>query len=530
MPRGRVQLLSVSDFSGGLNLRDDRFQLEDNETPDCNNVRLLPQGGIERRPAVGLFNSVALGATPRNIFTFKTATYEQVLAQLTSNCNYATTAGTFASCGITGALTAAARMRAAQFKDRLYIVRNNEQVSGYWSGTAWAALTDPAVGATWNEDLASPNSGECPKAKLIASWHNYLWVGNLVENATAYPDRIRWSHPNEPEDWRQLDYIDIDKGVSGNGLTALAAFGDELLVFKDRSIHRLRGYDPDTFDVYQLAGDTGAVCQEAVAVGPMGVAWFDRRLGVFLYDGDKIQWLWPKLAATLTDGRILPSYLLNSSAAHSVVVDWIDDRLFVSVPWTGSSGTPTKTFVYDPRLGRNGAWYAYGYGVGPMVDWATDSGQYSLACSTNSTYVLKLATTAAQDNFGAGAVDFQSSFMTSWFDVGLPGYKKRWRRPKFVVDAETTMSLVVTVRKDYGSRDYEKAFNLDITAVGVGGVWGSMSWGSGLWGSTLEGVQSIEKGSGLGRAFAVQVEVDGPGAVDWGLNAIQFPYIVTRVK
>ena len=44
-----VQLFQTADFTGGLNLRDDAYQIRENESPDCLNVRLLPQGGFERR-------------------------------------------------------------------------------------------------------------------------------------------------------------------------------------------------------------------------------------------------------------------------------------------------------------------------------------------------------------------------------------------------------------------------------------------------------------------------------------------------
>ena len=41
-----------SDFTGGLNLRADQFNLEYNESPALLNVEVDPRGGVRRRDAV----------------------------------------------------------------------------------------------------------------------------------------------------------------------------------------------------------------------------------------------------------------------------------------------------------------------------------------------------------------------------------------------------------------------------------------------------------------------------------------------
>jgi len=41
-----LQIFQQQDFSGGLNLRSDQFQLADNESPLMLNVEIDPRGGI----------------------------------------------------------------------------------------------------------------------------------------------------------------------------------------------------------------------------------------------------------------------------------------------------------------------------------------------------------------------------------------------------------------------------------------------------------------------------------------------------
>ena len=49
--------MKKSDFTGGLNLRADQFNLEDNESPDLLNVLVDPRGGIRQRDGVTKINA-----------------------------------------------------------------------------------------------------------------------------------------------------------------------------------------------------------------------------------------------------------------------------------------------------------------------------------------------------------------------------------------------------------------------------------------------------------------------------------------
>ena len=51
------------DFTGGLNLRADQFQLSNNESPDMMNVEIDPRGGLFSRGAFREINDTAVSGT-----------------------------------------------------------------------------------------------------------------------------------------------------------------------------------------------------------------------------------------------------------------------------------------------------------------------------------------------------------------------------------------------------------------------------------------------------------------------------------
>jgi len=68
----RLSLFRQDDFTGGLNLRSDQFQLAQNESPDLLNMEIDPRGGLFSRGAMKRRNTSAVAAswTPRTIYPF----------------------------------------------------------------------------------------------------------------------------------------------------------------------------------------------------------------------------------------------------------------------------------------------------------------------------------------------------------------------------------------------------------------------------------------------------------------------------
>lgn len=87
--------------------------------------------------------------------------------------------------------------------------------------------------------VSSTASTVPPKASFLAVFQNYIFAGYTA----AFPSRILWSNLGDPLTWYSNNFIDIDLTVGQ--ITGLQAFGQELIVFKNRGMYKVVG---NTFD------------------------------------------------------------------------------------------------------------------------------------------------------------------------------------------------------------------------------------------------------------------------------------------
>lgn len=530
-----IQVETLTDFTGGLNYRADAFQLHGAESPDMLNVDLDPRGGFSLRDGVTLLNSSALSATPKNIWAFATSTgTQQVMVHNstgTTNQFAYSTGGNFTNV-TPDALACTGIMRACTFKDLCLIQRDAQQVAVKWTGAAATVL-----GTAFNDNFASPSAANMPKAKCIAAHSGSVWVANTVETGTAFPSRVRWSHPNQPMDFRTDDYIDIDVGHDGDAITALVPFGDRLLVFKANSTHVIYGTDWQSYGVQEVSSTVGAISQEAVVATEYGVYFFSWPDGLMHYDGSgPPQWAFERLWPAINDARIASTNLLK------ITVGWLNRRVWVSVPWEGSS-TNARTFVLDPSLTRRGrgssrqnaegGWTAYDLPLGPMLSWQPpNTGATYLACHANASHVLKLHQTTTTDDLGAGAVNIESYYTTRWIDAGEPAAIKRWRRPEVILRGGETLQLGVDLWHNYNGATIKRSDTINTEAPTSGDlVWGTGLWGTGVWGGDDTSSEEIHKLSPLGRSRSVRLRFRGPTpSLDWQVDSLALKYIPRRIQ
>lgn len=567
MPQGIVRVLPLRDFTGGLNLRDDAFQLATNESSDMLNVEISPAGGIMRRKTVRTYNAVALPTVPAALMDYPS--HNQVVVQLGNVIGWSAGGGTVTvlpgaaplDCTVDGRMRSATGGRltgATRNVESLYIARGPSCTVVRWSGTGSTVSEMLDASAGFNEQIDVPAGGRFPQCRYLVATGGFMFAGSTREAGVDYRSRVRWSHPGEHEDWRRLDYVDVDPNDGGE-ITAIVPWRDSVLIFKDRSIFRLSGYSAETFTVEKISSTVGAVSAEAVSVSDYGVAFFDRVRGMHLFDG-QVRWLWGKLSPMLDDGRVLFGY------RDGVQVCWSGPRLYCSVPFE-SGVVNGRTFVADVRVGLE-AWVPWGVGFNGFVSWRPSGADaMMLGCSVDRRFLLELEVGTGLDDLGTGDVGFESYFMTAWFDAGAPGVKKRFRRPHLILGNDVSYPLQITAYKDY---DMNRAPNQgtvfvrgasDVTipiTVESGGeydedlpydedgqydegtagsivdalplVWGSGYWGASFWGGFLFGGDVIKRGPTLGRAMAVRLRLSGDTSVDWRLDSLQIPYVMGRVK
>src|SRR5215207_3373652 len=72
----RLRPLNVVDFTGGINLRPEAFQLQPNELPDMLNMEVDPRGGINTRKSWKCSSETPITTdtwNPHNAYTHRTA-------------------------------------------------------------------------------------------------------------------------------------------------------------------------------------------------------------------------------------------------------------------------------------------------------------------------------------------------------------------------------------------------------------------------------------------------------------------------
>lgn len=547
-----IQTITVNDFTGGLNYRADAFQLADNESPDMQNVDVDPRGGFSSRGGIIDYGTSAVGGataggfTPRRLFAWDGSSKQLIIAA--NNKVFWTADGT-----ISASISDSDNPFGASFSSwsvdansYVYIACGPSNSCKRWNGTAATTLTDSGS-AAWQDSYASPTGTHMPRANLIATHLDRVWVADVKEGSTVYPNRIRFSHPGFAESWRELDYIDVTQG--GSGITALVPFGDQLLIFKKRAVFALLGYDEETFQLVPLTTEIGAVNAQCVAATEQGVFFFSWPDGLFVYNGTAFTDLFVPLRPLLQTGEI------TETSMGGVYVSWCDRRVFVSLPlgvdpndietynqagltydnsdtkYGGNTRatTPTATFVWDSTIKEGGSWTKYvtgdGYGYGPSTDFVQSTGnRIPVMAHVYRPAIVEIDKQDIHvDTISGTDYTFDAYYYTKWQDAGAASAKKFWRRPEMVVrQLGHNTTIDVDVYHNWNRSSADRTFSVSLDARDISG--GYNSWVSPDLGSDLA------KGNNLGLANSVQLKITTDGAEPWGVNAISFNFNPRRVK
>ena len=538
------QLYSIRDFTGGINLTTDAFKLAENESPDAQNVDFDRRGGFQVRRGVTPFSTTSLGGTaPNTIWLYNYLGTVYTMVQIGAII-YQGTGTTWTAVG-SNLGSATQTVQAATFNNYSYWVRGNADV------VRSVGLTPTTMGVAFN-NTTIPTSGNVPRAEHIAVHSGYMWVANTWESGTNYPNRIRFSWANtfndSGENWDVDDYIDIDDGKDSDEITAIVPHGDQLIVFKRNSVYVVYGYDGPSFTVTNISNTVGAVSRAAAVDTPAGLFFFDHANGINAYERGSIRQLFTQIEPALRDGDI-PKALVDN-----VQIAWINNRLWVSVPWTDEPTAPRgATFVLDPSLKSGGSWTKYSLKLGPYATGARTNEYLAYIHNTNRVFKLDV-NDQYFDNFGPvlGIETIDAYYRTRWIDLNEPAIKKRWRRTEVLMQVDQGYELPVISYSDYDPTVTVKNFKFN-AAPSVSGAndaiwddpdsdWVSPSINPGATKWARSGTYAyVDRGSTLGIARSVSLKVGGqvltlaePGEaqapVFWGVDALIFKYVPRRVR
>jgi len=526
----KLSTYNNADFTGGLNLRADQFKLAPNESPDMLNMEIDPRGGVFMRGGVQRINSTVVPGTwaPKTLFAMYSGTPYLFLSSATDVLY--STGSNFTSASVPVTSTFGASF--APWGNIMYMAIGEATASYKWDSTTQTTTILTANGPTWQASYTSPTNGYFPKARHATTHAGKAWVAYTSENGTTYPNRVRWSHPNSPDNWAESDYIDIND--HGTGITALVPFSGHLLVFKQDACYAIFGYDSDTFQVVEVSRSLGVTTPQQVVATEQAVYFYSHPEGVMMYDGKTIQDIFEKIRPAIDLNYIA------STLQSTIRINHINRRIWLSVPYNEVTTATynTVSFIWDPTIGE-GTWTKFattdsvGLAAGCSFVTATGLVQH-LGVHPTLKYVLQLdIRSAQQDNITGTAASYTSFYKTGWKNADSYVQTKMYRRPEFVTQqTSTAMNLIVDVYRDFEQTNSYKQFNLEVGASQSSMLWGSSVWATNtLWGAATTEAQTAY-GTNIGLARTVQLKFSGPlnGGKLWAINAYTLKYIPRRIR
>lgn len=224
----------------------------------------------------------------------------------------------------------------AQSNDQLFAV-NGFDVPQYWDGTTWAAV-----------------GGSPPASKYLAFHKNRAF---FVDKAN--PTKVVFSELSDYQSYLSTSFIYAPAPKSGDPITGMVVYQDNLIVFTRRTKYVLFGDDPGNFVLRQSSGKKGAVAQSAIAADSNYV-YFLSDDGVYRYNGssdelmsDEIQTEIDniedksKCSAVVHDNYLRIYYPNTGSTVNDACIIWDTLNNF----WLRDSGTYVdKPFVTEDNV------------------------------------------------------------------------------------------------------------------------------------------------------------------------------------
>ena len=540
----RLQPLNLFDFTGGVNLRPETAQLLENELPELLNMEVDPRGGLNVRKSWKYVNVTPIVTAPttwnpRNAHAHIKANGDQLV--VVANKNTATSAVLYGKLDNANfvpltpeAGDLCAQPHAADFAswdDNVWVVRGKSGTFT-WDGLTTTALT-VSGGANWQNDYTAPGSGKnAPIADLIAQHAGYMFVAGTTEAGTYYPNRIRFSHPNNPYAWASPDFLDLSEG--GQKITAMISYSDRLVIFKPDSVWAFFGYDAETWELTNISRVIGCVHQQAIARNESGVFFISWPQGVFAYnERGNVTELSVPIRAIFKEHRIDPPAIDNAW------LGWVDRRLWCSLPYDAipPPDDAVTVFVWDPVLTEQGSWTMFRGTCtpGPYLERADVLGQtprHAFVRQHPHMAHLDVATNAAVDECKPDLIEgFPTRVRTRWVDAGAPTWKKSWRRPDLLMKAMKINTIVnCRVYHNYDSSNAERSFQVVYLPDNPATLWGHFNYGDGTKYGGSSQTTSIERGGTMGRAGVIQLLVESQPGISWGLNGVIFKFIPRRFR
>lgn len=246
----------VTDFSGGLNSEMDALDLDENASPDCENVKITKPGRLIGRDGYTKRIS-SLGSNPDGIAFFYDATDSRRVVMWTAGNMYDVTGHTLtlirASVYTVGQRVCSVALNKILYYSDGYMPDGIRQ----WNGTTEQAL------------VSSGDTGTIPTpaCKVMTSYAGSLVIGNLrYQDGSTAPHAFQWADVNDPTTIRGTNIQQVGQGYGGeiNCILPLAVASTGVSPFRSLIVGKSQ------FGLYGYAGALDSL-EEFLINCPAGV-------------------------------------------------------------------------------------------------------------------------------------------------------------------------------------------------------------------------------------------------------------------
>lgn len=522
----RIELEHQRDFTGGLNIAVDPYDLEPNETFACVNVDIGRAGGFQLRRGSRRWIDTTTGLTA-DVDSLYTYTDSSGVQHLLAAGRGQVRRWDGAAWQAVQAAVADGTTSFVEMNGDLYIVHESRNITRWTGAGASAAI----VAAGYNDNLGAPADNRMVMGTCAAVHNGVLFVANINDSldAAVHPSRIRWSHPGKPRDWRTNDWIDIDPDDGSGGINALVPMGDRLIIFKDRAIYALHGFPPEGFSVTNLTHEIGTPSTQSVSATEEVVYFWDAKRGAYELTSTQVKWIFRSLYPYIDENFI------DKNGSDDVVCQVHDDRVWYSVPWLEEPyANTTVGLIYAPNVGKQGAWTFHDLALVAYHEHLATNNSDTNLLAGDGLFVMELDVDnyyLDEDTAGAESM-IRGSYTTRWFDASKnAALKKRWKRPVVVVSRNAEQEFKVDVFSDYDPTTVKRTFSMFTTLDVDEGIWDVDDWDDVMWAGEYGEAAIVLRGSPLSGGVAKALRFSNvTSGVNWHIHGLTMKWVPKRIR
>lgn len=292
----------------------------------------------------------------------------------------------------------------------------------------------------WDWSITSAGSMISMGQSLVPRYNEVYNNQYCIAGFSGLLSTLYFSDVGEPESIPPQNFVEV-RTNDGDRITGLKNYLSQLVIFKERSMHKLTGDSPQNLLLSEISNQYGCLSHRAVCVYDNTMLFLDRK-GICEYNGANV--------TVVSSAKIQPIFdLMNIDAArdNATALHFRDrNEIWFSIPYNGSS-VNNLTIVYDYIVG---AWTTFSGFAAGQLQYAR--GRLSKKTGMYADYSGLLYDFGASYT-GDNGVGITTLLKTRFFQEQGRSVEKQFRRLFINVDpvTGTTSPLAVEFFQDFGT-------------------------------------------------------------------------------